>query len=80
MARGRRAIKRVLAGYASYDDLRPREQAVVRAAWDKRIAASIAALDYEAEFRAAGKPWAEADDQGNLIIRGGAHERPGTDD
>lgn len=65
------AVARVLAGNGSYDALAEREQAIVRAAWDERIAAAIASLNFEKELLAAGDAWAEADDEGNLIIRGG---------
>lgn len=65
------AVARVLAGNGSYDALAGREQAIVRAAWDERIAAAVASLDLERELLAAGGEWAEADDEGNLVIRGG---------
>ena len=65
------AVARVLAGNGSYDALAEREQAMVRAAWDERIEAVVASLDFEQELQADGAPWAEADDEGNLVIRGG---------
>src|SRR6476469_7856928 len=46
----------LLTGNGSYDALRIPEQAVVRAAWDEQVSATIAALDLQAEFIAAGKP------------------------
>ncbi|MEA5454725.1 hypothetical protein SPF06_08330 [Sinomonas sp. JGH33] len=65
------AVARVLAGNGSYDALAEREQAVVRAAWDERIASALASLNFEPELLAAGETWAEADEDGNLVIRGG---------
>lgn len=64
-----RDIERVLAGDGSYDALAEREQAVVRAAWDERIATGIAGLDFEKEFTAAGESWSEADDDGRVVAR-----------
>ncbi len=64
-----RDVERVLAGDGSYDALSEREQAIVRAAWDERVAARRAALDYEATFIATGESWSEADPDGNVIIR-----------
>lgn len=68
------AINRVLAGQEPYDGLPDKEQAVVRAAWDEQISAKIAELDFEKSLRAAGQPWAEADAEGNAVVRnpGGA--------
>lgn len=63
-------IARVLAGDGSYDALREREQAAVRVGWDERIAEGIGGLDFEAEFRAAGDTWVEADDEGHTRIVG----------
>lgn len=65
-----RDIKRVLAGDGSYDDLSEREQAIIRAAWGEQMAQRRASLDLAAEFRAAGETWTEADDQGNVVVRG----------
>jgi hypothetical protein len=64
-----RDIERVLAGDGSYDTLREREQAIVRAEWDTRAAYRRASLNFEDEFTAAGESWAEADDDGNLVVR-----------
>jgi len=64
-----KAIARVLAGKEHYDTLAEFDQAAVRAAWDEGIEGVIGSLDYEEQFRAAGESWAEADDQGNLVIR-----------
>lgn len=62
-------ITRVLAGQASYDALPDRGQALVRASWDERISARLAGLNLEEQLRAAGEPWAEADGDGNVVIR-----------
>ncbi len=64
-----RDIERVLAGNESYDALAEREQAVVRAAWDERIATGIAELDLAGEFEAAGESWSDADDEGRVTVR-----------
>lgn len=65
-----RDIEAVLAGDGSYDALAEREQAVARATWDERIARGIAALDVAAEFAAVGESWSEADDGGQVVVRG----------
>jgi hypothetical protein len=66
-----RDIQRVLAGQAAYDDLGERDQAVVRANWDEQVAERLARLDLAAEFTQAGRPWTEADEQGNVVERHG---------
>ena len=63
------AIARVLAGQASYDELPDPAQAMVRVAWDDRVAATLAGLDFSGDLHAAGKPWAEADEAGDLVMR-----------
>lgn len=63
-------IARVLAGQELYDDLPDPGQAVVRVAWDDRVAATLAELDFTDRLRAAGKPWPEADEDGSLVMRG----------
>ena len=37
--------------------------------WDKTILDRIAQLDLEAEFTAAGTPWAELDAHGQVVVR-----------
>ena len=64
-----RDIESVLAGDGSYDALQEREQAIVRSAWDERIASRLSSLDLEARFEAAGIDWVEADDAGNVVTR-----------
>ncbi len=66
-----RDVEAVLAGRASYDTLGTREQAIVRAEWDERMATLRTHLDLEDEFTAAGDTWAEADAQGHIVERGG---------
>ncbi len=66
------AIARVLAGQATYDDLPDRAQAAVRVAWDDRVAATLDELDFTPSLHAAGTPWAEADEDGNLVMRDAA--------
>jgi hypothetical protein len=64
-----RDIAQVLAGRSSYDALNAREQAVVRAEWSERMTALREGLDLAAEFSAAGQPWVEADQDGNVVAR-----------
>lgn len=66
-----RDVAEVLAGRASYDELGAREQAVVRAEWDERMAELRMGLNLEDEFIAAGETWVEADPQGRTVERGG---------
>lgn len=70
-----RDVVAVLSGQASYDNLNTAEQAVVRATWDEQDAATISDLNFAAEFAAAGKGYAEADAEGNLVD----HPSPGRD-
>jgi ParD-like antitoxin of type II bacterial toxin-antitoxin system len=66
------AIARVLAGQEPYDDLPDPAQAVVRVEWEDRVAAILGELDFTDGLRAAGQPWAEADEDGNLVTRDAA--------
>ncbi|MBE5507640.1 hypothetical protein [Mycobacteroides abscessus] len=59
-----------MASAGTYDELPEREQAIIRAEWDRRIAHRRGELDLESEFAATGESWSESDDAGNLIIRG----------
>lgn len=70
---GHRDIERVLAGELSYDHLGILEQAIVRAKWDRDMEQTLASLDLEAEFTAAGETWAEGDGEGGVVIRGESH-------
>jgi hypothetical protein len=65
-----RDIARVLTGQSPYDDLGVREQAIVRAEWDHRMAELRTGINLEDEFTAAGQTWAEADPQGNTVESG----------
>ncbi len=71
-----RDIERVLAGNGSYDALVERGQAVVRATWDERIADNTAGLDLETEFTASGRAWSEADEVGDVRLRGDGAPTP----
>lgn len=62
------AVAQVLAGQALYDELPDPTQAVVRVEWGDRVAATLADLDFTERLHAAGKPWAEADEDGNLVM------------
>ncbi|MEN2739250.1 hypothetical protein ABCS02_15775 [Microbacterium sp. X-17] len=63
------AVQLVLSGQGSYDALSEESQAVVRADWEERIAANLAALDLAAELRAEGDPWTEATADGTSVVR-----------
>lgn len=71
------AIARALAGSARYDDLGEFDQAGVRATWDEQIQDTIAHLDYQEQFTDRGESWAEADEEGNLVVRSGAQDIDG---
>lgn len=63
-----RQIARILCGAGSYDELGEQEQAIVRQEWTDRMVARRAALDYAAQFSAAGESYSEADEDGNLVV------------
>lgn len=65
-----RDVAEVLAGRATYDGLTAREQAVVRAAWEKRAHELHAALNLESEFTTASDTWVEATPEGATVRRG----------
>jgi hypothetical protein len=67
-----REIVDVLAGRVSYDELDPKEQAVVRAEWAERMAVYREELDLTGRFVADGRTWVELDDRGRVVER----ERP----
>lgn len=52
-----------------YDELSEPMQAAVRARWASRVAATLDRLDFTDALRDAGEPWAEADEQGNLVMQ-----------
>jgi hypothetical protein len=62
-----REIADVLAGSGSYDDLTPKEQAVVRAEWAERMAVYSQGIDLTKEFSAAGRSWVELDAAGKVV-------------
>ena len=64
------AIERVLTGRAAYDEVDDRSQAVVRAEWEQAIAGRIG-LDLTGRLDASGASWAEADEDGNVVVHGG---------
>lgn len=63
-------IAEVLAGSRPYDTLTAKEQAVVRAEWSARMATRREALNFAAQFAAAGRTWVELDDDGTLVEGG----------
>ncbi|GAB2906615.1 ParD-like family protein [Rhodococcus aerolatus] len=70
-----RDVEAVLAGDRAYDALGEREQAVVRGAWDERVAERLAGLDLTATLAADGLAWAEADEDGALVTHGGTTDQ-----
>src|SRR4051812_45095142 len=67
-------IAAVLAGSRSYDDLEPKEQAVVRAEWSARMDDARQGLDLAAQLAASGRTWVELDDRGRVVQRGAPAE------
>jgi len=65
-----REIADVLSGGRSYDDLTPKEQALVRAEWSVLLDERRAALDLAEEFAAEGRSWVELDASGAVVQRG----------
>lgn len=63
-----RDVEAVLAGDGSYDALREREQAVVRAAWNERLAERIATFDLGTVIEQQGVGWAENDKRGSVVV------------
>lgn len=61
------SVVQVLRGAKEYDALSAEEQAVVRASWAERMAAMSEALNFEQEFAAEGRPYAELDESGKVI-------------
>lgn len=64
-----RDIVAVLEGRRSYDDLDPKEQAVVRAEWAERMTALHSGLDLETRFMSEGRNWVELDNDGVVVER-----------
>jgi hypothetical protein len=65
-------IAEALSGSASYDQLNSGEQAVVRALWSEALDTRMAELDYESRFWAEGRPYAELDERGQVVVRSSA--------
>ena len=62
-------IAAVLNGDSHYDDLDdPRAQAIVRAVWAEEMKQWRESLDLEAEFVAKGLPYAELDENGDVVV------------
>lgn len=57
---------------ANYDDLSVRQQAVVRVAWNEKMWSTIAQLDFTEHLKDVGRPWAEANAEGGVVIRNAA--------
>lgn len=60
-------IAHVLRGAEEYDALGTKEQAIVRALWDERMATLSGALRLDQSFTTQGRPWVELDDDGNIV-------------
>lgn len=54
---------------SGYDSLPAAAQARVRAEWARRMDHRRAQLDFAREFVAAGEPYAELDERGNVVRR-----------
>lgn len=63
------AIGVVLDGAGRYDDLTVAEQAVVRAAWDERMASLRDGLDLRGPFAEARQAYVELDDDDHMVRR-----------
>lgn len=65
------AAVEAVGGLRDYDGLSAADQAAVREVWDRRIAVRRASLNYEERFRQESRTqWSDADELGNLILRG----------
>ena len=60
-------IADVLAGRRSYDNLRTREQALVRAEWAERMTVMREGLDFATEFARAGGTYSELGPDGRVV-------------
>ncbi len=72
-------IEEVLAGRSRYDELPEREQAVVRSAWDEGIEEARESLDLAERFSRSGRPWAELDRDGKVVVRRPPAEAPASE-
>ena len=66
-----REVRRVLEGAGDFDALGPKEQAIVRATWSERMDELRRGLRLDRVLEERGGPYAELDDDGNVVI----HER-----
>lgn len=69
------AVASVLAGRDSYDDLSDEDQEVVRAHWDRQVAADVASLGFTHALSASGKPFYSADAEGTVVTHGADERR-----
>jgi hypothetical protein len=63
------AIGAVLADWAGFDDLSEEDQAVVSAVWEERIGERLRTLDMTTHHAADGTPYAELNDDGEVVVR-----------
>ena len=62
------AIRAVLDHQAALDDLAPEDQAAVAALWAQQIDQRLRTLDLASVHEARQTPYAELDDDGNVIV------------
>lgn len=68
-------IHEVLEQGAHYDDLNAEEQAIVRAEWAERLETLRSRLDLARKFAKDGRPYAELDDDGTVVVRPATRKR-----
>lgn len=68
-------IHEVLEQRAHYDDLNAEEQAIVRAEWAERLETLRAGLDLARKFAKDGRPYAELDEDGAVVVRPAIRKR-----
>lgn len=68
-------IHEVLEQRVHYDDLNAEEQAIVRAEWAERLEALRSRLDLARKFAKDGRPYAELDDDGRVVVRPATRKR-----
>jgi hypothetical protein len=62
------SIRAVLEQQAAFDDLSQEDQATVSALWAKQIDDRLSRLDMAAHHEASNTPYAELDDDGNVVV------------
>ena len=72
-----RDVSRVLEGSADFDALGPKEQAIVRATWSERMEELRKGLRLDTVLAKRGAPYAELDDDGDVVVRGRTRDGPG---